>query len=146
MIYIVVFQSFQISGFKPQQSFMLLSINFINTSLFDENRPTKWCPVFRSLGFVCFQKLPYSFWIPWNASWLRKSAVLEYIIIKILLYGGVGCLSAIALKVNSVLLFLITLNNADIHTDVLQLHKQSTELNTLNFAKYHNLLLKGQKW
>lgn len=71
--------------------------------------------------------------------------MLEYIIIKILLYGGVGCLSAIALKVNSVLLFLITLNNADIHTDVLQLHKQSTELNTLNFAKYHNLLLKGQK-
>ena len=71
--------------------------------------------------------------------------MLEYIIIKILLYGGVGCLSATALKVNSVLLFLITLNNADIHTDVLQLHKQSTELNTLNFAKYHNLLLKGQK-
>ena len=82
--------------------------------------------------------------------------MLEYIIIKILLYGGVGCLSATALKVNSVLLFLITLNNADIHTDVhsytqlhnamfTQLHKQSTELNTLNFAKYHNLLLKGQK-
>ena len=41
--------------------------------------------------------------------------------------------------------FLITLNNADTHTDVLQLHKRFTELNTLNFAKYHNLLLKGQK-
>lgn len=37
----------------------------------------------------------------------------EYNIIKILLYGGVGSLSATALEAYSVSYFLITLNNAD---------------------------------